>query len=59
MLRGRGVTTTDIPCPMCEAEGNTTIGGYTPRLSRLADGADTRLFCLGRHGYLSDQELSR
>lgn len=54
-LNGRGVVNTGIPCPMCEAVGHATHGGYTPTLRRISP--DERRaeepdlpFCHG-HGY--------
>jgi hypothetical protein len=56
-LNGRGVVDTGIDCPLCAAAGNLTVGRYTPKLRRLEDGSDTRLFCLGLHGYVTDEEI--
>jgi hypothetical protein len=57
-LGGREVDDTGTPCPLCAHDGRRTVGGDTPTLRRLADGSDPRLFCIGTHGYLTDDELS-
>lgn len=54
-LNGRGVTNTGMDCPLCAIDGHRTVGGEVPKL-RSVEG-DPRIFCIGRHGYISDEEL--
>lgn len=56
-LRGRGVTVTEIPCPLCAAERRRTLSDEVPKLRKLSDGSDERLFCAGLHGFVTDEEL--
>lgn len=58
-LMGRGVVTTEIDCPLCRTASHLNYGGATPKLSHLAGSLDVRLFCINRHGYVSDAELGR
>ena len=51
LLNGAFVTRTEIPCPLCEAAGRKTNGGYTPRI-RIYSG---RTFCLS-HGWTDPTE---
>lgn len=55
-LRGRGVVDTHVVCPLCDRAGYRTIGGDVPTLKKLALGDDGRTFCVGRHGYTTEND---